>query len=85
MLVGELVKDFLVKSLVSFVMGNLEHLIVRMLLAMDVGPDGFDDDEAWLFWHVFSFSYGKSISMGISERVPISSGSYTLSAQMIGH
>jgi hypothetical protein len=49
--VRDVVKDLLFEGVISFVVGNAEHLVIRVLFAMGVSEDGFDNDEALLFLH----------------------------------
>jgi len=44
--VPDMVKDLLFESVIGFVVWNAEHLVIRVLFAIGVSEDGFDDDEA---------------------------------------
>jgi len=44
--VRDVVKDLLFEGVISFAVGNAEHLVIRVLFAIGVSEDGFDDDKA---------------------------------------
>jgi hypothetical protein len=63
---SDVIKDLLCEGFVSFVVGDVEHLVIRMLFAVGIGLNGFDDDDALFFWHRYFLSSGVTIVSSIA-------------------